>query len=296
MTHKFLFFLVQNFILTFFYFCRVKMPAIRTKNSTSGPVILPKIISDRPAPYVVSNRQHRLASEISQNAQHKIQNTLSAQEASISVASQLAFIRKNFTNFLAHPYSASDVLLVFRFKHPNIDVRKTVVSVATTSNIPDMFSDKSFLANFQTAFDKKFPAKGWFRTITGTSIRSTFDLKGLDDKIAQATQTLDVAAFKALVCLFWGLVFEINFDGTFCACFPESAFELLAWNEALNLNCFKRSCQAELARNQASQNIFTGPCFSNNINVVQASLQGTNSASVFVNTLFGSAQQQRGGQ
>jgi hypothetical protein len=259
-------------------------------------VLQPKALTNRAKPYSVDRRPAPFLLGADQTgARHQLRALTESTSVQVKVAKLLEFVRKHYGNFLAHRASGgSETLNTLLFRHSTISPVNGTVSVPAAFDAVKMFSDAAFLSNFKRAFGHSFPAAGYFRTLSGEMVRCTFDLQNLQqpppdaDSVGGGGVVFDYTSFKTVVCLFWGLVFDLQMDGMACACFPESHFELFAWNEALNLNCFKRSCQTALLQQQSSaQTSFTGPCFVTQLHVAQASIQASHTANVFINTLFG---------
>lgn len=150
------------------------------------------------------------------------------------------------------------------YKQVNLEL--STITLPTT-DLSKFFDINTFNANYFAAFNESFPPSCRSSILFSVRIYISNNLPFGP----QPTLIPDeYPAFRMLVCLLLGLLFNIQL--TDCACYPKNVNELKAVNAGIGLNCISLECKSQLKMYpMVYDDLIHTPCDSN-INAAFVSL------------------------
>lgn len=139
--------------------------------------------------------------------------------------------------FLANTYTADDTFKLV-FKNNTLIPTQFVLP---TLDFNQLFDNNKYNANFFQAFQQDFPASVNHQYLFGLKVTIINDLPYT--RISYLDKN-EVAAFRFLNCLIFGLLFSIKLDC--CSCYPQNLAEYSAVRAGLGLNCVNLDCKNAL--------------------------------------------------
>lgn len=123
---------------------------------------------------------------------------------------------------------------------------KTVTFKIPTQNFSKYFTINNFNANYTFVFKTNFPQQIKSTLFPNLKIIIENDLPFNDDLTLDPSES---KSFSFLVCLFFGLIYNLKLDT--CACYPSNESELSAIQSNIGLNCVSLECKNLLLQNPA---------------------------------------------
>lgn len=112
-------------------------------------------------------------------------------------------------------------------------------------NLAKFYDLGKFNANYLQAFGASFPPTVTCQLFPGLDISVVNNLNFSSEKFLDLPE---LAAFRFLTCLSFGLVFNLTL-GVNCACFPKTLNELSALSAGIGINCVSLTCRNQLKNN-----------------------------------------------
>lgn len=120
---------------------------------------------------------------------------------------------------------------------------KKIVFNIPSVNLAKFFNPNTFNSNFYISFQTNFPESATSDLFFGLSINIINDLPY---SYASSLEIEEIRPFRLFVCLFFGLMFNINLST--CSCYPKNESELNAVNSGLGMNCVSLQCKNYLLK------------------------------------------------
>lgn len=112
-------------------------------------------------------------------------------------------------------------------------------------NLKKFFDLGKFNANYFQAFGSSFPLACTSKLFYGLDISIVNDLNFASQQFLSVGE---LAAFRFMTCLCFGLVFNLTL-GVDCACYPKTLNDLSALSAGIGLNCVSLTCRNQLKLN-----------------------------------------------
>lgn len=130
---------------------------------------------------------------------------------------------------------------VLTFKSLNLELTNLYVPPI---NLQRYYELDKFNSNFKEAFGQAFPVLVESQILFGVTVSV---LNNLPFASQTFLEDVELAAFRQITCLLFGLLFNLNLGA--CTCFPKNLNELKAVNAGLGLNCVNLECRNMLKTN-----------------------------------------------